>query len=220
MFCIGRDARMLLSCGLPISTSILPPSEKKLRPPALQVIVVPLSGLAVTSCHVTFYHPTTITIHFSKRTHLVHHIYNACTNQCYLLLLSPVDIWSTGCIFAEMLEGKPLFPGKDREWNAIPVYIAFFCSWTKLSIILTCACTDVNQFSIITELLGTPPEDVIQTICSENVSPVCTHIVPNIDLKLFCYACRPYASFNPYQREKEFPSIKNSAMSTHQLWIY
>jgi p38 MAP kinase len=28
--------------------------------------------------------------------------------------------------------------------------------------------TDVNQFSIITELLGTPPDDVIQTIASEN----------------------------------------------------
>ena len=28
---------------------------------------------------------------------------------------------------------------------------------------------DVHQFSIITELLGTPPEDVIQTIASENV---------------------------------------------------
>ena len=40
-----------------------------------------------------------------------------------------------------MLEGRPLFPGKDH----------------------------VNQFSIITELLGTPPDEVIKTICSENV---------------------------------------------------
>jgi len=30
-------------------------------------------------------------------------------------------------------------------------------------------CQDVNQFSIITELLGSPPDDVIDTIASENV---------------------------------------------------
>jgi len=70
-----------------------------------------------------------------------------------------VDIWSTGCIFAEMLEGKPLFPGKDRtSFPRRPVIT--FCSIAFL---------DVNQFSIITELLGTPPDDVIESIASENV---------------------------------------------------
>jgi p38 MAP kinase len=54
---------------------------------------------------------------------------------------SEVDIWSTGCIFAEMLEGKPLFPGKNH----------------------------VHQLSIITEILGTPPDDVIYTITDDNV---------------------------------------------------
>ncbi|OJJ65140.1 hypothetical protein ASPSYDRAFT_372814 [Aspergillus sydowii CBS 593.65] len=51
-----------------------------------------------------------------------------------------VDIWSAACIFAEMIEGKPLFPGKDH----------------------------VHQFSMITELLGTPSDDVCKTISSEN----------------------------------------------------
>lgn len=51
-----------------------------------------------------------------------------------------VDMWSAGCIFAEMLEGRPLFPGRDH----------------------------VHQFTLITELLGTPPDDVIRTISSAN----------------------------------------------------
>jgi len=51
-----------------------------------------------------------------------------------------VDIWSTGCIFAEMLESRPLFPGKDH----------------------------VHQFSIITELLGTPDAELVSTISSAN----------------------------------------------------
>ena len=38
-----------------------------------------------------------------------------------------------------------------------------------LYVIHSLICPDVNQFSIITELLGTPPDDVIETICSENV---------------------------------------------------
>jgi len=51
-----------------------------------------------------------------------------------------VDIWSAGCIFAELLMGEPLFPGKNH----------------------------INQFCVITDLLGSPPEEVIANITSEN----------------------------------------------------
>lgn len=35
-------------------------------------------------------------------------------NACVLLLCVSVDIWSVGCIMAELLTGKTLFPGTDR----------------------------------------------------------------------------------------------------------
>lgn len=41
---------------------------------------------------------------------------------------------------------------------------------------------DVHQFTIITELLGTPPDDVIATICSENVKRKKKKVNYNIDL--------------------------------------
>lgn len=28
-----------------------------------------------------------------------------------------VDIWSVGCIMAELMTSKTLFPGSDREWS-------------------------------------------------------------------------------------------------------
>jgi serine/threonine protein kinase len=90
-----------------------------------------------------------------------------------------VDIWSAGCIFAEMLEGKPLFPGKDH----------------------------VNQFSIITELLGTPPEDVIQTICSENVRLDNTPHLSNADI-----GHRPSASSSLSRSENDSLLLRSSRM--------
>jgi serine/threonine protein kinase len=50
-----------------------------------------------------------------------------------------VDIWSIGCIFAETLLGKPLFPGKDT----------------------------VAQLHLITDLLGKPNHDVIEQISNQ-----------------------------------------------------
>lgn len=53
-----------------------------------------------------------------------------------------------------------------RKGSYVLLGVLIFCRmafWTIFYI-------DVHQFSIITELLGTPPDDVIATICSETVS--------------------------------------------------
>lgn len=52
-----------------------------------------------------------------------------------------IDIWSAGCIFAEMMLGQPLFPGD----------------------------THIDQFYVIVQLRGSPPDGVIADITSQKV---------------------------------------------------
>lgn len=52
-----------------------------------------------------------------------------------------VDIWSTGCILAELLGRKPMFEGKDY----------------------------VDHLNHILQILGTPPEETLQEIASQKV---------------------------------------------------
>ena len=50
-----------------------------------------------------------------------------------------IDVWSVGCIFAELFGRRPLFPGKDY----------------------------IHQFNLITDVIGTPDEEDIESIESE-----------------------------------------------------
>ncbi|CAG8026008.1 unnamed protein product [Penicillium olsonii] len=78
-------------------------------------------------------------------THTMSYTPTRCYRAPELLLAShkydeKVDVWSVGCIFAEMLQGKPLFAGRNH----------------------------VEQFCAITELLGTPNEDLLARIASQS----------------------------------------------------
>ncbi len=35
---------------------------------------------------------------------------------------STIDLWSTGCIFAEMVNGKPLFPGTNNDDQLLRIF--------------------------------------------------------------------------------------------------
>ncbi|KAI5693213.1 hypothetical protein M8J75_011151 [Diaphorina citri] len=53
-----------------------------------------------------------------------------------------VDIWSVGCIMAELITGRTLFPGQDH----------------------------IHQLNLIMEMLGTPPAEFMAKISSDSVS--------------------------------------------------
>lgn len=63
-------------------------------------------------------------------------IFNLPHNHEWMQYTPAIDVWSIGCIFAEVLTGKPLFPGKNV----------------------------VHQLDLMTDLLGTPSLDTISRV--------------------------------------------------------
>lgn len=61
-----------------------------------------------------------------------------------------IDVWSCGCIFAEMISGVPLFRGRDNQ----------------------------DQLLHIMRIIGTPSESVIRKITQESVSTSVRRIYP------------------------------------------
>ncbi|OWZ45106.1 extracellular signal-regulated kinase 1/2 [Cryptococcus neoformans c45] len=96
-----------------------------------------------------------------------------------------IDVWSVGCILAEMLSGKPLFPGKDYH----------------------------NQLALILDVLGTPTIDEFHAITSKRSKDYIRSlpfrkkrtfesIYPNanplaIDFLRKTLTCKSYVHFSP-----------------------
>ena len=78
-------------------------------------------------------------------------------------------MWSVGCIMAEMLTGRTLFPGTDRKYYNFQILIVF----TFYNILSQCMypffLPDIDQLTRILTLCGTPNEDTLSKITSEEV---------------------------------------------------
>lgn len=66
--------------------------------------------------------------------HLIKTVLSVCV--CVFVLTWRVDVWSTGCVMAELMLGQPLFPGESG----------------------------IDQLVEIIKVLGTPTRDQIRTM--------------------------------------------------------
>lgn len=83
-----------------------------------------------------------------------------------------VDIWSVGCILAEMISNRPIFPGK---------HCILFISYTActtcpvphvlyhMSLCSVLTCTDLDQLNHILNVVGSPSQEDLDCIVNEKV---------------------------------------------------
>lgn len=104
---------------------------------------------------------------------------------------TPVDIWSVGCIFAEMVNGRPLFPGSSDEdqlmklfkvlgtpskktWASmvdLPAYKEHWPIYPAQSLKRICPRLDADGCDLLKDLLQIVPGDRVHGMCSDFIVP-------------------------------------------------
>uniref|UniRef100_A0A8D1L1A4 mitogen-activated protein kinase n=1 Tax=Sus scrofa TaxID=9823 RepID=A0A8D1L1A4_PIG len=104
-----------------------------------------------------------------------------------------VDIWSVGCIMAELLQGKALFPGNDY----------------------------IDQLKRIMEVVGTPSPEVLAKISSEHARAYIQSLppVPQKDLRSIFRGANPLGERGPWGMGcTSRPDVALTPRATPQLW--
>ncbi|KAL7982710.1 hypothetical protein Chor_010308 [Crotalus horridus] len=109
-----------------------------------------------------------------------------------------VDIWSVGCIMAELLKGKALFPGNDcilptTPPNPLPTPTHRYTP--MVAGILDTGDADIDQLKRIMEVVGTPSSELLKKISSEHARKYIESLpyMPQQDLKVVFRGANPLA---------------------------
>ena len=109
------------------------------------------------------------------------------------LSLVAVDVWSVGCIMAELHGRKPLFPGEDCTRPIAVSFAAPVLSLTYSRLSFDGRRADIQQMNLMFSVLGTPSEEDMAFI----TNPKAIHYIRGLGRRAPVPWTKTYKNANP-----------------------